>query len=50
MLLEVNLGHKRPATITLVIGEQWLMLKGKVDIGLIPDTIPPITKLNMVDC
>ena len=48
-LAEVDLGHKRPATIPLAIGKQELMLKGDVDIGLIPATITPITKVTVVD-
>ena len=49
-LLEVGPGHKRPATLTLNIGEQELMLKVEVDICLIPDTLPPITQMTVTDC
>ena len=48
MLIYVDLGNNIPATLPLVIGEQELMLKGEVDIGLQPATITPLTKLNMV--
>ena len=50
VLVDVGLGHNRPATLPLAIGEKELMLNGEVDIGLIPSTIPPITKLNVVYC
>ena len=50
MLIEVDLGHKRPATITLAIRKQELMLRVELNIGLRPATIPPITKVNVVDC
>ena len=50
MLIEVDLVHKGPFYLFIVIGEHGLMLKGEVDIGLIPATIPPITKVNVVDC
>ena len=50
MLVEVYLGHKIPATLPLTNGEQYLIMKGEVYIGLIPATIPPVTKANMVDC
>ena len=43
MLVEVDIGHNIPYTLPLAIGEQSLMLKGKVDIGLRPDTLTPIT-------
>ena len=39
MLVEVDLGHKRPANFPLEIGEQELMLKSEVDIGLRPATL-----------
>ena len=50
MFIDVDLGHKRPDTITLLIRKHDLMLKGEVDIGLRLDNITPITKLNMVYC
>ena len=50
MLVEVDLGHKIPATLPLKIGEQDLMLKGELNIGLIQATIPPINKMTVVDC
>ena len=43
MLVEVDIGHNIPYTLPLAIGEQSLMLKGEVDIGLRPDTLTPIT-------
>ena len=50
MLVEVDLYHKKPATVPLAIREKLLMLKGDVGIGLVLATIPPISKLNMVYC
>ena len=50
MLIEVDLGHKIPSTIPLKIREQMLMLKGEVDIGLRPATIPPIIKVKVLYC
>ena len=50
MLVELDLGHNIPATIPITILEQELMLKGEVDIGLIPATLPLITQLNVVYC
>ena len=50
MLIELDLGHKRPVTITITIWEKEFMLKGEADIGLLPGTIPPLTKVNLVDC
>ena len=47
MLIEVDLGHKRTPTLTFVIGEQKFMLKGEVDIGLLPATITTITKVKV---
>ena len=41
MLIEVDLGIKRPGTIPLEIGEHLLTLKGEVTIRLLPDTNPP---------
>ena len=49
MLVEVDLVHKRTFNLNPSIGGQELMLKGKVDTGLIPATIPPITKFIVVD-
>ena len=49
ILVEVDLGHKRPATLLLIIGEQEVMFQGEVNISLRPATIPPITKVNVVD-
>ena len=48
MLIHVNIGHKRPATLPLSIGEHDLMLKGEVDIGLRPSTITLVTKVSVV--
>ena len=50
VLIEVDIGHKRLATIPLAIMEQEFLLKGEVDIGLISATISPLTKANVVDC
>ena len=50
MLVEVDLCHNRPAIPHLAIGEHKLMLKGEVDIGIRPATIPPITNVNVVYC
>ena len=50
MLVEVYLGHKRPATLPLKIREKKLTLKGDMDIRLRPTTITTITKVNLVDC
>ena len=47
MLIEVDIGHKRPSTLPLEIGKQELMLNGGVDIGLRKSTITPITKVNV---
>ena len=47
MLIEVDLCHKRSATLPIVIREHELMLKEEVDKGLQPDTIPPMTKVNL---
>ena len=49
MLIGADLGHKITSTILLAITKQELMFKGEVDICFRPDTIPPITKVNMVD-
>ena len=49
MLIEVDIGHKIPATILLKIREQGLMLKGELDIGLQQANIPPLTKVNVAD-
>ena len=40
-MIEVDLGHRKPSTHLLKIGEQALMLKGEMDIGLRPATTPP---------
>ena len=50
MLVDMDIGHKIPATLSLEIGEQEFMLKGDVTIGLITATITPITKVAVVDC
>ena len=41
MLIEVNIGHKRPSNLPISISKQGLMLKGEVDICLRPTTISP---------
>ena len=50
MLTEVDLGHKRPVILPLAIREHGLILKGEADIGFIPDTITPITKVKVLYC
>ena len=49
MLLLVDLYHKIPATLTIIIGGQDFMLKGEVDRILRPATLPPITQVTVVD-
>ena len=48
VLVEVDLRHKRQANLPLTIGEQSLILKGYVDIGLRPAIIPLITKATII--
>ena len=48
MLVKVDVGYKRPNTLPLSIVDKELMLKGELDIGLIPDTLPPITQVIVV--
>ena len=50
MLVGADLGHMIPYTLPLAIEEQELILNGEVDICITLDTIPPITKVNMLDC
>ena len=50
MLVEVDIGQKRPDTIHLEIEEEYLMLKEEVDIGLRSSTINPITKVKVLYC
>ena len=50
LVVEVELGLKRPATITIAIVEQELMIPGEVYIGLRPTTINPTTQVAMVYC
>ena len=50
MLIEVDLGHNLPDKIPLPIVKHELMLKGELDIGLIPYTIPTITQVTVADC
>ena len=50
ILVDVYIGNKRPSTLSLAIKEQYLKLKGEVNIYLIPATIAPIRKVIMVDC
>ena len=50
MLVEVDLGHKRPSTLPLEIVEQYLMLKGEADIGIRTATLPPINQVTVVYC
>ena len=48
-MVEVDIGLKRPATIPLAIVDQELMLIGEMDLGIIPENIPPITQVGMED-
>ena len=50
MLIKVDTGNKIPANLPFAIRGKGLVLKEDVDIGLIPDTIPPITKVNVIYC
>ena len=50
MMADTDLGLKRTATFPLVIQDKLLVVMGDVDIGPIPATIYPITKVTMVDC
>ena len=50
MLISVDLGNNRPAALPIATRKQELMLKGGLDIGLIPSNIYPITKFKAVDC
>ena len=50
MLIEVDIFQNIPYILPLEIGQQELMLKGKMGIGIQPATILPITKVNLVDC
>ena len=45
---EVDIGLNRPSTLLLAIMQQVLMLKIEVDIGLISDTLPPVTEVAVV--
>ena len=47
---EANMGHKRPANLTLSIVEQVFMVMVEVDIGLRPATLPYTTQVDVVDC
>ena len=48
MLIEVDIGHKRPAILPIEIRKQDFMLKVEVYIGLRPSTTSPITKVKVV--
>ena len=50
ILVEVYPVHKRPATLPLVIWEQYFMLKVEADIDLIQESISIMTKVAVVDC
>ena len=50
MMENVELGLKRPATITLTTTEETVMVMREVDICLIPDPTPPIILVSLVDC
>ena len=47
---EVDLGLKIPAYLPLSIAEKLLTVIVEVDLGIILDTLPPITQATMVDC
>ena len=47
-MLEVDIVIKIPDNIPPVIVDQELLLKGEVDISLIPATLPPITQVTIV--
>ena len=49
-VVEVDIGHKRPANLYLSIREHALVLKGEVDIGIKPYNLTPIIKASVVDC
>ena len=46
----MDLGLKIPAYIPLSIAEKLLTVIVEVDLGIILDTLPPITQATMVDC
>ena len=50
ILVDLDLGHKIPATLPLVILEHVLVLKGEVEIGLIPATLTTTTHVAVIDC
>ena len=50
LMVEVDLGLKRPATITLAIVEQELILTEEVDICIRPETFHPLTHVTVIDC
>ena len=50
LMVEVELGLKITSTFPLTIMEKELMLKGDVDIDLIPANTPPITQATVVYC
>ena len=49
MMLDIDLGLKRTATINLIIMEKLLMVIGDVDIFPKTYNLPPITQFTMVD-
>ena len=50
MTEEMDLGLKRPATITFTIMEKVLMVIGDMDIGIRPPTIPTMTHAGLANC
>ena len=48
MLVKVDLGQKRLATLPISIVEKELMLRVEVDIGLRPSTLPHVIQVTMV--
>ena len=49
-MVEVDISLNILATLTIAIMDQYLMLMGEMDIGLIQATISPITQVAVVNC
>ena len=49
-MADVDLGLNIKVNLPLTILENLLVAMGEVDIDPIPSTLPPITKVTMVDC
>ena len=50
IMVEVDIGIKIPATPTIEIVEQELILTGEVDIGIRTATLNTITQVDVLDC